>query len=154
MLGYQAYQVVSGSMEPALPLGSLIYVETVAPEQVETGDIIVFWSGDSPITHRVTKNRLVEGEFVTKGDANAQEDLEPVSYDSLIGRVAYHIPFLGNFLFLYGSTVGKVYIMAFALCGLLLHLLAGRIRARRREQALRQELGVRNMKLRQQSRLL
>jgi signal peptidase I len=149
-MGYEVYNVVSGSMEPALPVGSVVYVETVAPETVAQGDIIAYESGGYVITHRVVTNRLVEGEFVTKGDANKQEDMAAVSYQDLIGRVAYHIPVLGRFTFLYTSTVGKVYVIGFALCGLLLNILAGQIRARRREQEFKRQIEARELKLREQ----
>jgi signal peptidase I len=128
LLGYEIYDVVSGSMEPALPVGSVVYVEPVMPEEVAVGDIIAFSSGDSVITHRVTENRIVEGEIYTKGDANDTADFSPVAYDQVIGRVKYHLPLLGQLLFLYGSTVGKIYALGFALCGLLLHRLGARIR--------------------------
>ena len=41
LLGYEIYNVTSGSMEPELPVGSVIYVEHVKPESVQPGDIIV-----------------------------------------------------------------------------------------------------------------
>jgi signal peptidase I len=152
LLGYEIYNVVSGSMEPALPVGSLVYVKTIAPETVAQGDIIAYQSGDSVITHRVLTNRLVEGEFVTKGDANDEADFTPVPYGSLLGRVVYHIPYLGSVLFLYTSTWGKVYVAGFAVCGVLLNLLASQLRARRREKALYQELARRQEKLRQREK--
>jgi signal peptidase I len=128
LMGYEIYDVVSGSMEPELPVGSVVYVEPTAPEDLAVGDIAAYSSGDSVITHRVTQNRLVEGEIYTQGDANAAEDFTPVPYDQVIGRVQYHLPLLGNLLFLYGSVLGKIYALAFALCGLLLHRLGARIR--------------------------
>ncbi len=134
MMGYEIYNVVSGSMEPELPVGSVIYVSEEEPEEVKDGDIIAFWSKDSVITHRVVENRIVEGEFVTKGDANEAEDMNAVPYDRLIGRVERHIPFLGGVLMLYSSTVGKVYVVCFAACGAMLNLLAGRLRDRARER--------------------
>ncbi|MCI8513295.1 MAG: signal peptidase I [Lachnospiraceae bacterium] len=131
-MGYEIYHVVSGSMEPEIPVGSILYVEEVRADEVQAEDVIAFQSGDSVITHRVVKNRLVEGEFVTKGDANAAEDLKTVPYGSLIGRVKYHFPVLGKLMVLYTSAIGKVYVIGFAACGALLNLLAGRIRARNR----------------------
>lgn len=131
-LGYEIYHVVSGSMEPEIPVGSIVYVEEVPAEEVENGDVIAFWSRDSVITHRVVRNRQVEGEFVTKGDANAAEDMNPVPYGELIGRVKYHFPVIGKIMVLYTSTIGKVYLIGLALCGLLLNILAGRIKARSR----------------------
>ncbi len=66
-LGYEMYHVISGSMEPTLPVGSLIYVEILTPEEIQAEDIIAFRSEGTVITHRVLRNRMVEGEFVTKG---------------------------------------------------------------------------------------
>ena len=58
VLGYQAFNVISGSMEPAIPIGSVIYVETVDPVDLEKDDIIAFYDDDGAvIAHRVTINR-------------------------------------------------------------------------------------------------
>ena len=131
-LGYESYNVVSGSMEPEIPIGSILYVESVDPVEVQEGDVIAFQSGDSVIAHRVTKNQQVEGQFTTKGDANAEEDMNTVPYGALLGRVRKHYPMLGALLGLYASTVGKIYVLCFAACGAMLNMLAGRIRAANR----------------------
>lgn len=75
----------------------------------------------------------MEGQFITKGDANSQEDMTPVDYDSLIGRVVYHLPMLGTLMSLLASRAGKAYAAIFAACGVMFHMLAGRMRERRRE---------------------
>ncbi len=134
LMGYQIYNVVSGSMEPEIAVGSAIFVKEVAPEDVQEGDIIAFRSGDSVISHRVVRNQTVEGTFTTKGDANADEDMNPVAYDDLIGQVTRHIPMLGDFMTVLTGTVGKIYMIAFAACGAMLNILAGRIRQRSRAQ--------------------
>lgn len=134
-MGYEIYNVVSGSMEPEIPVGSVIYVEKIAPEEVQEQDVIAFWSNDSVIAHRVMKNKLVEGSFVTKGDANEQEDMNEVDYEALVGRVAYHYPMVGRLMVLYTSSMGKAYVVCFAACGAMFNMLAGRIRERRRRQA-------------------
>lgn len=70
--------VTSGSMEPAMPAHSLIFVEEVRPDDVRVGDIITF---DPPgpsgrVTHRVVARELVGTRwyFQTKGDANPARD--------------------------------------------------------------------------------
>lgn len=131
-LGYEPYNVLSGSMEPEIPVGSIIFVKPAEPTEVLSGDIIAFQSGDSVICHRVTRNQQVEGQFTTKGDANAEADMNTVPYAALIGVVQRHYPMLGALLGLYTSTVGKVYVLCFAACGAMLNILAGRIRQRRR----------------------
>lgn len=128
LMGYEIYNVISGSMEPEIPVGSVIYVAAAAPEEISGDDIIAFWSGDSVVTHRVMENRLVEGEFVTKGDANEAEDMNTVPYENLIGRVTYHIPMLGDLMVIVTGTVGKIYVLCFAACGVMLNMLASRLR--------------------------
>lgn len=70
--------VGSGSMEPSLPVHSLIFVEEVDPQEVRVGDIITF---DPPGTTPRVTHRVVERErrgsrwyFRTKGDANPAPD--------------------------------------------------------------------------------
>lgn len=41
--GYQIYTVISGSMEPEIPTGSLVYVKNTAPSGIEKGDVIAFY---------------------------------------------------------------------------------------------------------------
>lgn len=129
-MGYEIYNVVSGSMEPEIPVGSVIYVEPAEPGQVQEGDIIAFHSEDSIVTHRVVRNQTVERIFRTKGDANAEEDINTVEYEALIGRVVRHYPVIGSLLFIYTSDVGKIYVLCFAACGAMLNMLAGRLRRR------------------------
>lgn len=127
-MGYQVYNVVSGSMEPTIPIGSVIYVKGRDPVEIEKGDIIAFRSGDSVIMHRVVDNKIVEGTFTTKGDANDTEDINEVPYASLVGIVERHIPVLGQILILFGSTFGRTCMICFAACGALLNILGGRFR--------------------------
>ena len=79
-MGYQLYTVVSGSMEPAVPTGSLVYIKYVEPGDIETGDII--------------SNAM--GEFITKGDANAENDMNPVTYEQYVGKMVRSIPKVGG----------------------------------------------------------
>lgn len=132
LMGYQIYNIVSGSMEPEVPVGSVIYVGGTAPEDIQEGDIIAFQSGESVIAHRVVENHVVEGTFTTKGDANAEEDMQDVPYQDLVGRVERHYPMLGALMTVYSSKVGKAYIIAFAACGAMFNILASRIRVRRK----------------------
>ena len=134
LLGYQIYNVVSPSMEPAIPEGSVVYVKAVDPAAVEAGDVIAFHDGESVVVHRVVANRTSVGELVTKGDANNVEDLSPVPYDAVFGREEFHIPRWGSFMAIYSTAMGKIYLLLAAACGVMLNMLAGRMRERRREQ--------------------
>ena len=133
LLGYDIFDVVSGSMEPEIPVGSVVYVEQISPEKVEAGDVIAFWRDGTVVTHRVVENRFVVGEYITKGDANEAEDINPTRYDDLVGRVKLHIPVIGALMTLLASNVGKIYMLCLAACGVMFNILAGRIRDRQRE---------------------
>lgn len=132
LMGYQVYDVVSGSMEPAFPVGSAAYVKQADPLAIEVGDVVAYRDGPNIVMHRVTANRTYSGELVTKGDANNVEDFEPVPYSAVLGRVEAHVPFLGSFMGIYASVVGKVYLLLVAACGLALNIVAANMRKRRR----------------------
>lgn len=136
MMNYESFSVESGSMEPDYPVGSVVYVKACEAQEVRPNDVITFVKEETVITHRVVENHVVEGEFITKGDANPQADIESVPYAALIGRVEYHLPILGAVLTVLASTVGKVYILLVGAIGVMFNILAGRIRATRRRKAL------------------
>ena len=126
-LGYQAYAVVSGSMEPAISTGSLVYVKGMEPEEVRTGEVIAYYGGrdqNSVITHRVVENRVDEKAFITKGDANRTVDMNAVKYDFLIGRVEFSVPGAGIIAQLMTSTKGKIAAGCMIGLAVILHLLA------------------------------
>lgn len=127
ILNYQPYAVVSGSMEPEIPVGSLVYIKTMEPQDVQDDDIIAFYGGRDAnvmVTHRVVENRVVMGEFITKGDANQTEDMNPVDYDDFVGRVELIIPKMGMTAQLLTSTSGKIVAACVIVAALLLHMAA------------------------------
>ena len=134
LMGYEMYAVVSGSMEPEIPVGSVIVVNEIEPENICDGDIIAFWSGGSVVSHRVVENRTIAGEFVTKGDANDSQDIYPIPYRELIGIVVWHLPRVGQIMTVYTSPAGKLYVLGFAACGLLFNVLGSRLRTMHREK--------------------
>ena len=131
LFGYQVYNVVTGSMEPAIPTGSLVYSKTAEPSEVQKDDVIVFYGAESSsaiITHRVVENRTVSGEFITKGDANAQNDPMPVQYEQLIGKVTANIPFLGEVLAMLVTTKGKIVVACMIVISVVFFMIAGRVK--------------------------
>ena len=96
--GYSLFRVVTGSMEPEIPVGSLILSKQTDIEQIQIGDIVNFRSKESGmlgmvITHRVIQryedrsgNILLE----TKGDANRYTDGLFVDEDNLIGKTVIY----------------------------------------------------------------
>ena len=99
LFGLQVFTILSGSMEPKYPVGSLIYVKSVDPSQVKEGDVITFLLSDTvTATHRVVEI-VDQGDgalrFRTKGDANDSEDGGLVHSNNLLGTPVFTIPYLG-----------------------------------------------------------
>lgn len=126
--GYHIYSVISGSMEPAIPTGSLVYIKEEAPELLTEGDVVAFYGARdsaSIITHRVVENRVVMGELITKGDANQTNDMNPIPYANVIGKVKYSIPGAGKAAELFTSGQGKILAGCLIGAAVVLQLLAG-----------------------------
>ena len=110
-VGIGQYVVISGSMEPAIPIGSMVYSAQIEPSTLSNGDIIVFnseQSGETPVTHRVVENRISDGAVITKGDANAENDPSPVPYTEILGKKVFSVPMLGYLASPMATVVGKV----------------------------------------------
>ncbi|MCL2461243.1 MAG: signal peptidase I [Defluviitaleaceae bacterium] len=101
LFGYRSFIVLTGSMSPTFNANSYIITKETPTDDIKVGDIISFKDSQSDIvTHRVTK--IVTGldvtTFVTKGDANNMEDLDPVSSGNVLGVAVFWVNGLGGFL--------------------------------------------------------
>ncbi len=130
LMGYQVYSVISGSMEPALPVGSAVYVKETDPFAISPGDIVAYSDKGVPVTHRVIENRAASHELITRGDANPTEDLFPVPYINLLGQVKASIPVLGSVMMHFSDNAGKLFLTIFAFCGLVLRVTGSILRER------------------------
>lgn len=97
LLGYQCYTVLSGSMRPAYAEGDLLYVKSVDVNSIQVGDPITFVMNEklTVATHRVVRIDAEHQRFYTKGDANQEEDRNPVHFKNVIGVPQFSIPKLG-----------------------------------------------------------
>ena len=98
---YEIKIVKSGSMEPAIPTGSIVMVRPSHTYNV--GDVITFGKDTKaqiPTTHRILSTRTENGRtvFETKGDANEEADPVTVYESNVIGKVAFHMPYAGYVL--------------------------------------------------------
>ena len=133
IVGYEGYVVVSGSMEPSIPAGSVIYSKKTDPALLKKGDVIVFIDetrGTTPITHRVVTNDTSTGTITTKGDANGNVDINPVTYNNVIGKVAAHIPKVGFTVAVFTTVLGKIVAVILLLEGWLLNEIGRRLKLR------------------------
>ena len=105
VMGFSILQVLTGSMEPTIPEGSMLLIQETDPKSLQPGDIISFFSPDPSLdgalnTHRI-QQVVAEGdtlEFITKGDANFLEDQQPVAAQQVVGKVIFISPTLGKFV--------------------------------------------------------
>lgn len=115
ILGYTELAVLTGSMEPTIPVGSLIYVQETDPATLETGDVITYrLEGDTMVTHRVVETNPDEGYVITQGDANADPDGQ-ITFDRIVGKMDFHLPYLGYISMNIHTQTG-----IFAICGTLI----------------------------------
>ena len=141
LAGIKTFVVISGSMEPAIPVGSMVYSKAVDPKLLETGDVIVFYSSNTaqggtgageviPVTHRVVLNDTTNGEITTKGDANEKNDISKVAYLNVEGKVIFHIPQLGYLAAPLSSMTGKIALALIILAGYILTEVGSSLRKR------------------------
>lgn len=112
--GFQIYAVTSGSMEPEIHTGDVIYVKQVAFQSLEEGDVITFSlnQGRTIVTHRVEKIDEKNGLLRTKGDANQEADPVWIAGDTVRGEVQYAVPGLGYVALMASTLSGKLFLMA------------------------------------------
>jgi signal peptidase len=122
---YPILAVASGSMEPVLYAGDLIFVEGiqnfsdihVAPKDADPpGDILVYQGVPHLIVHRaIDKKESTDGSivFIIHGDANPDGTNEQVAEDRIIGRyIGFKVPWLGNIALFFESLEMKVAFIA------------------------------------------
>ncbi|HEY0905402.1 MAG TPA: signal peptidase I [Marmoricola sp.] len=122
--GATPYTILTGSMRPGLPPGTLVVVRPTPADEVRVGDVITFQlrSGEpTVVTHRVVvvgENGRGERVFRTQGDANEVADAEWVRPVQLKGVLWYDAPYLGrvtNLLDAIGRQLALVVVVGFLL---------------------------------------
>ena len=109
LFGAKLYTVRTGSMHPAYPVGTIVFVVPVDAEELEAGDVVTYHvTGGAVVTHRVVDNDRQGRRLRTKGDNNNTEDQAPVLYGDVIGRVKFGIPEVGKFFLFLGTRSGQI----------------------------------------------
>ena len=123
LIGLTPYTVLSGSMEPEYPVGSLLYIQSVDPQTLQVNDPVTYSMPDGVIvTHRiieVVENSPAGRCFRTKGDANDVPD-DILESDRVIGKPVFKIPLLGYVSWFVQHPPGSYIVIA--ACALLLIL--------------------------------
>lgn len=101
-VGWTPTVVTSGSMEPTLPVGSVVHIDgSIDLNTIGVGSIIAFEDPAIPglrVTHRITgvedEGGVVSG-FRTKGDANESADSTVVPVENVYGVARLLVPYAG-----------------------------------------------------------
>lgn len=116
ILGFSQFAVLSGSMEPNIHVGAVIYGKEADVSELQTGDIITYQVGNGTIvTHRIVSIDEESQSVITKGDANETEDASPVAFSNIVAKYAFDIPYLG-----YISIYAKTPLGIAVICGVLI----------------------------------
>lgn len=150
LAGATPYTVLTGSMSPAMPPGTLVVVRPVAPEEIGIGTVVTYQleSGKpTVVTHRVVAQRF-DGKgrpaFRTQGDANDVPDAKWVLPAQIRGERWYSVPYVGrasNLLTGEERQMG-VYTAAALLIAYALVMLLGAVRDHRSRRGPRTTVGA------------
>ena len=128
VIGVNVYEVVTSSMAPELPVGSVVYVQTCKADEVKVGDIISFYVGtdeENIISHRVVEINVDEqGDFffITKGDANSDIDSMQVDVKHFVGKVKFKINNISWLVRLFDTSTGIIILIGLIIISLCLNI--------------------------------
>ena len=124
LLGYKEMAVLSGSMEPTIPVGSLVYVKPVEASELEVGDVCTYYlsDGETFVTHRVMSIDPDAQTLVTQGDANDTPDGD-IQFSQVYGRADFHLPYLGIVIQNIRTPVGIMSICGVVMLVILLNFI-------------------------------
>jgi signal peptidase len=104
--------VYTGSMEPAIPVGSVVVIKPVDPETLKIRDIICFKlesESTTTVTHRIFN--ITDQGFITKGDANEDPDQWIVKKENVIGKAILTVPFIGYIGYFVRTPIGFILLI-------------------------------------------
>ncbi len=110
--GIRSFVVLTGSMGPSIPQGSIIFTQRTPSYQ--KGDVISFQKGNVTMTHRVVQVIDAKGvSYQTKGDANKTADPESVSSKDVLGKSIFFVPYVGKLVLFLKTFPGYALFIIF-----------------------------------------
>ena len=103
--------VLTSSMEPSLPPGTLVVVRPTPADRIAVGDVITYQpvpGEPALVTHRVIEVQALstgQTRFLTQGDANEAPDAAPVTEEQVKGVIWYSVPWVGHLSVALGGDV-------------------------------------------------
>ena len=142
-LGYKPFIVLSGSMEPSIMTGDMVFVKETDPDSLKVGDVIAYKSGSAVVTHRIVEVKSENGE--TRYVTADQGLVKPADVEGIYQR---RIAGAGNLAMFMQTTTGMI---LFVVCPLVLFVLWDVIRRQlesRKEMSRTKELEMELERLR------
>jgi len=96
--------VSSWSMEPVLHVGDIVIV--TGQENYTPGDIVLYYSGQDIIVHRIIKTQ--GDKYTVKGDANPVPDPIQPTHDIILGKVEVVVPYIGSLRLMLNPLIERV----------------------------------------------
>lgn len=132
-----ALTVLTGSMTPGIPVGSVVIDRPVDPGTLHVGDVATYQKEPGKaeyITHRIVKIDTSKSPtmFTFKGDANRGADVRPVPATAIRGKVWFHVPYLGAVRDALHTKGGLAGVAMLVLAGYAVYQGAAGVRERRR----------------------
>ena len=94
--GEKPLVILSGSMEPILKVGGILYYKEENINDFNEGDVLVYQLNDHIISHRIVK--VLDDSFITKGDNNKSFDIYEVLNYQILGKgTNWSIPYIGYY---------------------------------------------------------
>lgn len=144
-VGMNTYTVLSSSMEPALPVGSVIFTAPCSSlDQIKEQNIIAFQAGSVFVTHRVVSIDRKTGGMITQGDANKVADDSPVFMEDVIGKVRFYLPYLGYILIMLQEPDGRIMLALASVLILALSSVSGHVHIKDRNSSRRNQYEEKN----------
>ena len=110
LLGMNEFNVLTGSMSPTYPVGTLVFVQSKDPYSIRAGEVVSIVMNDKLdiLTHRVVQNNYDDKTITTRGDANNSND-SPTLYDNVVGVVVFSLPYVGAVVdYLTNNDIGRI----------------------------------------------
>ena len=126
LFGVYEFNVLTGSMTPTYPPGTLVFVQEKDPASIRPGEVVSYIMDEdlNIITHRVVSNNYDDKTLTTRGDANVSDDA-PILYQNVVGVVGFAIPYVGGVVdYLVNDDQGRIFGIGMLVCVLAITFLA------------------------------
>ena len=108
--GVNEFNILTGSMYPDYPIGTLVFVQSKDPSSIRPGEVVSYVMNEDLdiVTHRCVGNNYNDKMLITQGDANNSEDA-PILYENVVGIVVFSVPYVGAAVdYLTNDDTGRV----------------------------------------------